>query len=305
MENIALQRKSPHQSTQDQQSFPSSGKSLAPPPFQLQAKGGSAPTDNPGSPIQRYPIEKDSSKKLVSASGRPNAKSNKSTIQGIVARIWKIGAQNSLEKKLRTMGNKSDAVDAIDGGKFLSTNGAAICHKEAISTIEKKLVNYCNMVLNNTNDSSIDTAAQEWIKSLTTLDSGKQSYCLSLLKAIRTGPANSGIFADPASDMANFATALVKELDGSFSNLYIGHARTNSSVSDNFDPHYNIYSATDPSATPISMSIYESQKSFGDSMGYGHASPQREFDGTDYWNKSSSVPNKGYVAYNSQQNQYL
>ena len=297
MENAILQKQSTH-STFDSQAPQSEGRrSQSPPPFQLKASSGA--------PIQRYPIDKKSSTQIESISGRPNAKSNKGTIQDIIGRIWSFGPCNDLETKLKGYGSKSKAVDAICNDNFLSLNGAAICHKEAISVIEEQLVSYGNMCLNGTNSSSIDSSAQEWIKSLTALDSSKQSTCLSYLSNVTNAVSNAGVFGDAASDMATYLTYLLLELDGSHTNLYVGYQRTNSSISDNFDPHYNVYETSDPSATPMSTSIYESHSSFGSAMGTGHSSPRREVVGTDHWNETSCLPDKGYIVYDHTKNQYL
>jgi hypothetical protein len=160
-------------------------------------------------------------------------------------------------------------------------------------------------VLNNTNSTNHDQQAIKLVKDLTQLDLSKQGICLTYLKNITDIHTNSGVFTDKATDVASYLTYLILDLDGSYSNLYIGHSSTNSSVGDHYDPHYNTYSTTDPSASPISTSIYNSQKEFGDGLGVGHSSPRRFDDGTDLWNETSGVPNKGWIVYDQNANKYL
>jgi hypothetical protein len=255
--------------------------------------------------VQRYPIAKVSSTQVASQSGRPSARSNKSTIQGIIARIYQIGPMNDLETLLKNFNNKSKAVDEVHSNNFLSKNGAAICHKQAISVIEKQFVAYANLVLNNNNSTILDQQAITLVKDLTQLDNLKQGNCLSYLESISDIHTNSGPFADKAADVATYLDYLILELDGSFSNLYIGYSNTNSSVGDHFDAHYDVNSTTDPSATPVGTSIYYSQKDLGDGLGIGHSSPRRINDGTDLWNETSGVPNKGYIAYDQNKDKYL
>lgn len=255
--------------------------------------------------IQRYPISKVNSTQVSADSGRPSAKSNKGTIEGIIGRIYQIGPMNDLETILKNLNNKATAVNEVYANNFLSNNGAAICHKHAIDVFEEQFVAYANQVLNKTNSSTHDQQAIQLVMDLTQLDKSKQSTCLTYLKNVKDIHVNSGLFSDQASDVANYLTYLINELDGSHSNLYIGYARTNSSIQRHFDPHYDVNSTTDPNASPVSTSIYESQKVFGDGLGVGHASPRRVIDSTGSWNETSGVPNKGWIIYDHNKNQYL
>ena len=255
--------------------------------------------------VQRYPTAKVSATQVAAIQGRPNAKSNKSTIQDIIGRIYQVGPMNSLETILKSLNSKSKAVDEVYSNNFLSKNGAAICHKHAVSAFENQFIEYANLVLSNNNSSSHDLQAIQLVQDLTQLDGSRQSTCLSYLQNITDIHTNSGPFTDKATTVCTYLDYLILDLDGSHSNLYIGHSRTNSSIGDHFDGHYDVYSATDPSATPISTSIYYSQKAFGDGLGTGHSSPRRSDDGTDLWNETSSVPDKGYIAYNHSKDKYL
>lgn len=71
----------------------------------LHAQGQGASSAAPrASVIQRYPVEANSKKTKISATqGRPDTKSNKSTITAIVANIYSKGPLNKYEKKLYDM----------------------------------------------------------------------------------------------------------------------------------------------------------------------------------------------------------
>jgi len=289
----------------------SPGRSFAPPTFQLKASHTPSPTvqmkaaGKNGGLVQRYPIAKKSTNRVESIKGRPNAKSNPGTVRAIVKQIFKRGAMNQLEQDLVNLGSASKAYQAIVSGKFLSKNGAAICHKEAISQIESKLVAYANRILNSKSNQHLDADAIDYIKTLTAKEPNRQQKCLSLLKTIQTVWTKNSSWQDEADQIAKALSNLVRELDGSFTNLYIGYGRSNSSIGHHFDPHYNVFSTNDPNATPNSMSIYNSQKKFSKRMKLQSSSPKRSYDQGEFYNQTSSLPNKDSIIYDFSKNSKL
>ncbi len=289
----------------------SPGRSFAPPTFQLNASNVPDPpvqmkaTGKNGGPVQRYPIAKKSTNRVESIKGRPNAKSNPGTIKAIVKQIFKRGAMNLLEQSLVNLGSPSKAYQAIVSGKFLSKNGAAICHKEAISQIESKLVGYANRILNSKSNQQLDANAIDYIKALTAKEPNRQQKCLSLLKTIQTVWTQNTSWQDEADQVADALSDLIRELDGSATNLYIGHSRSNSSIGHHFDPHYNVFSTNDPNATPNSMSIYNSQKKFSKRMKLQSSSPKRSYYQGEFYNQTSSLPNKDAIIYDFNKNPKL
>lgn len=279
---------------------PAAQAKIAAPPqvsaVQRQAARPPAPGGR-GRVVQRYPVGLSGST-VTTTSGRPNAKSNKGTIVEIVKNIYTKGPLNEYEQALHTMGSQKTAVTALHSGSWLSTNGAAICHKMSISEIEDYVVAYANAVVSGTSSTSIEGRMKGLIKSLTTGYPTIQSDALMYLQGITDAPTSAGLFGSAAATAQGHCDSLILLLDGSPANLYIGSAQTNSSVQEHFDAHYDVSDPTDTSAvnsSPISRSIYDDQHATGPLLGLVPQSPVRASDSSGDWVKTSSVPGIGWV----------
>jgi hypothetical protein len=251
----------------------------------------------PGRVVQRYPVGLSGSA-LTTTSGRPDAKSNKRTIQGIVNQIYTQGPFNEYEEALYNMGSQSQAVTAVYSGNWRSTYRATICHKMSISEIEDYVVAYANAVVNGTSNTTIENHMKNLIKRLTVGYPTIESDALLYLQQITNAPTSAGLFGNAAATAQGHCDSLILILDGSPANLYIGSSQTNSSIQERFDPHYDVSDPTDMSdvnASPISRGIYDQQHVTGPSLGFVPQSPVRASDSSGDWVETSSVSRIGWV----------
>lgn len=279
---------------------PAAQAKLAPPPpasaVQRQAASPAA-ARCPGRVVQRYPVGL-SGATLTTTSGRPDAKSNKGTIQGIVKNIYTQGPYNEYEQALYNMGSQSQAVTAVHSGGWRSQNGATICHKMAISEIEDYVVAYANAVVGGTSNTTLENYMKNLIKRLTVGYSTIESDALLYLQQITNAPTTAGLFGNAAVTAQGHCDSLILILDGSPANLYIGSSQTNSSIQERFDPHYDVsdpLDLSDVNASPISRGIYDQQHITGPLLGLVPQSPVRASNSTGDWVETSSVSQIGWV----------
>ncbi len=244
--------------------------------------------------IQRYPVEVSlSGKSIVATSGRPCKRTNKPVQQAIIDDIFASGPKNDFEEALHNLG-QANALYELRDNNWLSKNGAAICHKNSIDDVEETLVHYSNQVLKGTNTSSLDTEIGKWLDFLTQRG-GYQAHARAFLQSIQNSALNSSVFTPQADIVRDAINNLIECVDASSANYYIGDGRTNSTIQNLPDSHYNLTVATDECPpTPISSGLYHSRRQIEACGGNGHLSPRRDTDSTGAkWVMNSGSGNGG------------
>jgi hypothetical protein len=232
----------------------------------------------------------------------------------IVDNFWTKGHDISEKEALlyQHAGGNAATAKSLLAKNWMSKNGAAVCHKLAISVFQQHLADW---VANLFEDIIFgvaptgDTEMTELVRQLTIGDSmhSARAWFASLV-AYRNPPSPlvPKDFAYAKSIIApvdGLCDALVRELNRSPDNLYIGDARANSTIQEAFDPHVPIDPANsaDVPATPRSRGIYDAEHAFAAKYGKAPSSPLRQIDptsGASMYGTSSINAHAGLLGYN-------
>jgi hypothetical protein len=232
----------------------------------------------------------------------PNSYRARAVVQAVcdrvVARPGNMLSEREQQLKTQFSANATLMADAIVNHAWLSSNGAAMCHKQAISNIEEQLVAYANYLLAHPADATAQQQALKWATALTAdpVDALLQYTLTTQLASMQQTAADAALnAAQKAQQLAADCTAFVGWANKASTNFYIGDTNANSAIHDFFDPHYG----HDPSsyvpapATPYSQGIYVEGHELAYRMtaadptfGFIPSSPNR--DNTGGYNQSSS-----------------
>jgi hypothetical protein len=152
-----------------------------------------------------------------------------------------------------------------------------------------------------------DAELEELIKQMTAGTTNPALAYFNSLKGYRTpspGMPTGAAYAAHISSTVDFiCDNLVREINRSPANLYIGSSRSNSAIQDYFDAHVPMDPAVlqEVSATPHSVAIWQAEHAFCKKVGKAPSSPIRQTDaGTNApsYGTSSINPQPGQMGFN-------
>lgn len=216
----------------------------------------------------------------TSTGKRPGSHLNLGTLQKMVADInaqsdyfSEPEKQLNIDFSLSTTGDKIVA-QKIKNTNFLSKYDFAVCHKIPYSSVEKALIALMEATRNGTDKPAMWAGLSDLLLACSGLSpSGWHTVFTQQCANLR-----AAIVKPDTGSACNQANAMLLEFDASSENLFFGWGKTNSSISDNVDLHFNLEDpADDVPPTPRGVSLMKALQALEGTLGI---TPTRVLDQT-------------------------
>lgn len=205
-------------------------------------------------------------------------------------------------------GQQATAKQMVNAQQWLSKNNAAVCHKLAIDRFMAHLVEWVADLFEDVALGQPPVGDAEMDKLIAKMTVNTAIYgpnarnTWAQLKAYRTPPPLTKKGWPYAKSIAptvdGLCDVLVRDINRSPANLYIGNALANSTIRSFFDAHIPVDPAvlTEVTATPRSGDIYDAEHQLAAAFAQVPSSPIRQVDaatGDPMYATSSVIPAPG------------
>jgi hypothetical protein len=237
---------------------------------------------------------------------RPSGHLNLGTIADMLDHLLKQGAgysepEKQIEIDYNLSGTTAKKVaKKMKAGNFLSNYDYAVCHKIPYSAVEKALIKLMNAEAAGTATPKMwDTFARmnQAVAGPSYASSGYNSgfdnQATALSNAVKNSQHNLAVA---------LANAALNEFDKAADNLFFGFGKTNSSIGDSIDLHFNLDDpSNDVPPTPRGLAMRDALNNFETALGLSATTTRETLSGGIRWVMTSTTygtgkNNTGYVS---------
>lgn len=237
---------------------------------------------------------------------RPGGHLNLGTIETMLEQMLKQGANYSEPEKQIEIDYKlsgttpKKVAKLMKAGNFLSNYDYAVCHKIPYSAVEKALIELMNQQLAGTASPTMwdkfarmNQAVDGPSYASSAYNSGYDTAATALQNAVTNGQQNLAVA---------LANKRLNAFDQAADNLFFGFGKTNSSIGDSIDLHFNLDDpSNDVPPTPRGVAMRDALNSFEVALGLSPTTTRESVSGGIRWVMTSTTygtgkNNTGYVS---------
>lgn len=237
---------------------------------------------------------------------RPGGHLNLGTIETMLEHLLNQGSyfsepEKQIEIDYNLSGTPAKKVaKSMKAGYFLSNYDFAVCHKIPYSAVEKALIALMNAQLAGTSSALMWDSFARMLQTVagpsyagSGYNAGYDAKALAILNAVAGGQQNL------ACALAN---KVLNKFDQAADNLFFGFGKTNSSIGDRIDLHFNLDDpANDVPPTPRGVDLRNALNRFETALGITPTSAKETVSGGIRWMMTSTTfgtgkNNTGYIS---------